>query len=128
MHLTTLTHWAFLCDIMLVYLYYRASADWDSDLRVVYLVLLVSWMFTSKFIKLMGHYIRYPGDFLLLPVSISFGYFHSLIIKVYAMLSLNIVSPLMPGHTMTSTLLSWTTIARSARQMVTGLAIHPHIC
>lgn len=113
---------------MLVYLYYRASADWDSDLRVVYFVLLVSWMFTSKFIKLMGHYIRYPGDFLLLPVSISFGYFHSLIIKVYAMLSLNIVSSLMPGHTVTSILRSWTTVARSARQMVTGFALHTHIC
>ncbi|KAG6991293.1 hypothetical protein G7Y79_00054g089220 [Physcia stellaris] len=91
-HLTTLTHWAFLCDCMLVYLYYRASAHWDSDLRVLCFVLLVSWMFTSKFIKLMGHYIRYPGDFLLLPVSISFGYFHSVIIKVYAMLSLNITA------------------------------------
>ena len=58
----------------------------------------MSWMFTSKFIKLMGHYIRYPGDFLLLPVSISFGYFHSIIIKVYALLSLNIVSLLPFGH------------------------------
>lgn len=47
-------------------------------------------MFMSKFIKLMGHYIRYPVDFLLLPVSIIFGYLHGLI-KVYAMLSLNVV-------------------------------------
>lgn len=49
-------------------------------------------MFVSKFVKLLGHYIRYPVDFLLLPVSILFGYFHSLAIKVYAMLSLNVVS------------------------------------
>ena len=54
--------------------------------------MLVIWMFVSKFIKLIGHYIRYPADFLLLPVSIFFGYFHSLAIKVYAMLSLNVVS------------------------------------
>ena len=51
-------------------------------------------MFLSKFVKLVGHYIRYPADFLLLPVSILFGYFHSLAIKVYAMLSLNVVSRL----------------------------------
>lgn len=44
----------------------------------------------TKFIKLLGHYIRYPGDFLLLPISILFGYLHGLI-KAYAMLSLNVV-------------------------------------
>lgn len=48
-------------------------------------------MFISKFIKLMGHYIRYPVDVLLLPVSILFGYFHG-IIKIYAVLTLNVVS------------------------------------
>ena len=49
------------------------------------------WMFVSKFIKLIGHYIRYPVDVLLLPVSILFGYFHG-IIKIYAVLTLNVVS------------------------------------
>ena len=55
------------------------------------LVVLLSWMLTSKFIKLLGHYIRYPVDFVLLPVSIIFGYLHGLI-KAKAMLSLNVVS------------------------------------
>ena len=62
------------------------------------LVVLLSWMFTSKFIKLLGHYIRYPVDFFLLPISIIFGYLHGLI-KAKAMLSLNVVSlqiPLVP--------------------------------
>ena len=45
----------------------------------------------SKFIKLLGHYIRYPVDFILLPISIIFGYLHGLI-KAKAMLSLNVVS------------------------------------
>jgi hypothetical protein len=48
-------------------------------------------MFISKFIKLLGHYIRYPVDILLLPVSILFGYFHGGI-KMYAVLTLNVVS------------------------------------
>ena len=45
----------------------------------------------SKFLKLMGHYILYPADFLLLPVSILFGYLHGLI-KARAMISLDVVS------------------------------------
>lgn len=49
------------------------------------------WMFISKFIKLLGHYIRYPVDVILLPVSILFGYFHGAI-KIYAVLTLNVVS------------------------------------
>lgn len=57
--------------------------------------MLLGWMFLSKFIKLMGHYIRYPVDFFLLPVSIMFGYLHGLI-KAKAMLSLNVVSPPSP--------------------------------
>lgn len=52
---------------------------------------LGAWMFISKFIKLLGHYIRFPVDFLLLPVSILFGYFHGGI-KMYAVLTLNVVS------------------------------------
>lgn len=48
-------------------------------------------MFVSKFIKLLGHYIRYPADLVLLPVSILFGYFHGLI-KLYAACTLNVVS------------------------------------
>lgn len=48
-------------------------------------------MLISKFLKLLGHYIRYPVDFLLLPISILFGYLHG-VIKAKAMLSLNVVS------------------------------------
>ena len=54
------------------------------------LAMLLCWMLMSKFIKLLGHYLRYPVDFLLLPVSIIFGYLHGLI-KAKAMLSLNVV-------------------------------------
>jgi hypothetical protein len=52
---------------------------------------LYLWMFTSKWIKLLGHYIRYPVDVFLLPVSILFGYFHGAI-KMYAVMTLNVVS------------------------------------
>lgn len=39
----------------------------------------------------MGHFVRYPVDVFLLPISIMFGYFHGGI-KVYACLTLNVVS------------------------------------
>lgn len=52
---------------------------------------LYLWMFTSKWIKLLGHYIRYPVDVFLLPVSILFGYFHGAV-KMYAVMTLNVVS------------------------------------
>ena len=48
-------------------------------------------MVLTKFIKLIVHYIRYPVDFLLLPVSILFGYFHGLI-KLYAICTIKVVS------------------------------------
>ena len=76
---------------MLVYLGYQATLTWDSHARSVVLSTVGAWMFVSKFIKLLGHYIRYPIDFLFLPLSILFGYFHGFI-KLYAMITLNVVS------------------------------------
>lgn len=93
-YLTTVSHWAFVWDTLLVYFFLDMARPWQSDTRDVGLAVLIGWMFMSKFVKLLGHYIRYPGDFLLLPLSIIFGYLHGLI-KGYAMLSLNVVSP--PG-------------------------------
>ena len=48
-------------------------------------------MIFSKFIKLITHFVRYPVDILLWPVSILFGWFHGAI-KVYAMVTLSEVS------------------------------------
>lgn len=77
-------------DCLILYFFFLGTKKWDCDARNIGLTLLLSWMFASKFIKLLGHYIRYPVDFLLLPVSIIFGYLHGLI-KAEAMLSLNVV-------------------------------------
>lgn len=62
---------------------------------------LYLWMFTSKWIKLLGHYIRYPVDVFLLPVSVLFGYFHGAI-KMYAVMTLNVVSVFILVFTMLS--------------------------
>ncbi|CAF9936349.1 MAG: hypothetical protein ALECFALPRED_006775, partial [Alectoria fallacina] len=88
---TTLLQWAFFCDCMLLYLYHTSTVGWGYDAQMLGLGMLLSWMLMSKFVKLLGHYIRHPVDFLLLPVSIIFGYLHGLI-KAKAMLSLDVVS------------------------------------
>lgn len=91
MHLTTLSPPALLGDMILVFLCNKATESWDYDSHVLAMRALFMWMFVSKFIKLLGHYIRYPVDVLLLPVSILFGYFHG-VIKMYAAVTLNVVS------------------------------------
>ena len=88
---TTLSQWAFVWDVLLLYLYHTSTVAWSYDARMLGFAVLLGWMLMSKFLKLLGHYIRHPVDFLLLPVSIIFGYLHGLI-KAKAMLSLNVVS------------------------------------
>ena len=88
---TTVVQWAFFWDWLIIYSYLLYSEPWDYEIKTAGLTALLTWMLVSKFIKLLGHYIRYPADFLLLPISIAFGYLHGLI-KAKAMLSLNVVS------------------------------------
>ena len=88
---TTLLQWAFVWDCLLLYLYHTSTVAWSYDARMLGLAILLSWMLMSKFLKLLGHYIRHPVDLLLLPVSIVFGYLHGLI-KAKAMLTLDVVS------------------------------------
>ncbi|KAL1975353.1 hypothetical protein VTN31DRAFT_3745 [Thermomyces dupontii] len=90
-HLTTLSPPALLGDLALIYLCNKATEDWDPDSHRLAMRALFTWMFISKFIKLLGHYIRYPSDILLLPVSILFGYFHGAI-KMYAAITLNVTT------------------------------------
>ena len=91
-HMTTISHWALVWDVWLVYLCHKTVENCDEDTRLWAMGVILGWMFISKFIKVIGHYIRYPVDFLLLPVSILFGYFHGLI-KAYAILTVKVVRP-----------------------------------
>ena len=88
--MTTISHWALFWDLWLAYLCYKTAENCDEETRPWAIGLLLGWMFISKFIKVIGHYVRYPVDFLLLPISIVFGYFHGLI-KAYAILTVKVV-------------------------------------
>ncbi|KAL4994435.1 nucleotide-diphospho-sugar transferase [Aspergillus recurvatus] len=87
-HMTTLSPPALLGDLGLIFLCHKATASWDEHAHTLAMLFLAAWMFVSKFIKLLGHYIRYPVDWVFLPVSILFGYFHGAI-KMYAVMTLS---------------------------------------
>ena len=93
-HQTTLFQWGLFWDFAMIYAYLLCSHNWEEDIRLAGFAALMTWMFISKFVKLLGHYIRYPVDFLLLPISISFGYLHGLI-KARAMFTLNVVGSIL---------------------------------
>lgn len=107
-HLTTLSPPAFIGDGALVWLLWKAGQTWPEEQRHVAIYTLLVWMFISKFSKNLGHYIRYPSDVALLPVSIAFGWFHGLI-KFYAMVTLDVVSVSLHGALFHNLVLSSTT-------------------
>lgn len=89
--LTTLSPPALIGDLALLYFVHRATFFWTAEDRYLAMILLLGWMIFSKFIKLITHFIRYPVDIILLPVSILFGWFHGAI-KMYALFTLSEVS------------------------------------
>jgi hypothetical protein len=93
--ITTLSPPAFIGDGALVWLLWEGVQAWPDEHRHLAIYTLLVWMFVSKFSKNLGHYLRYPSDVVLLPVSILFGWFHGLI-KLYAMVTLDVVSAFYP--------------------------------
>ena len=78
-------------DVLLIYLLWKGTEDWREDARFSAMLSLSLWMLTTKWVKLIGHYIRYPVDVFFLPLSVLFGYCHGLL-KLYAMFTLDVVS------------------------------------
>ncbi|MCJ1356796.1 MAG: hypothetical protein MMC33_006792 [Icmadophila ericetorum] len=75
--LTTLTHWALLSDICLIYF---CPSEWR--------ISAYTMMALSKFVKFLAFYKKNPRDIFLIPVSILFGYFHSGL-KLYSGLTMD---------------------------------------
>lgn len=65
--------------------------EWSKGDRCNAYYALAAWMAFSKFVKLITHFIRFPIDVFLWPVSVLFGWYHG-IIKWHAMCTLNEVS------------------------------------
>jgi hypothetical protein len=69
-----------------------ATAEWQVQHRHCAFWTQFVFMFGfTKVVKLTGLLLRNPSNIIFIPVSIVFGYFHSLI-KIYALFTLNVVS------------------------------------
>jgi hypothetical protein len=91
LHIATFTSLAFLFDPLLLASCWWATAEWDPQHRQLAFWAQFFFMFAfTKVVKLMGLFIRNPGDIAYLPVSIIFGYLHGFI-KLYALVTLNMV-------------------------------------
>ncbi|EXJ83412.1 hypothetical protein A1O1_07035 [Capronia coronata CBS 617.96] len=86
--LTTLMPPAFVSDPLLWFLLVCGTSDWPREHAHLAFYVFAGWMAFSKFVKLITHFVRYPVDLLLWPVSVLFGWFHG-IIKLYASWTLN---------------------------------------
>lgn len=90
-------------DPLLYFLCYKATVDWSAEPRKIVLIGAAVWIFVfAKSVKLMGHFVRYPVDLFMLPVSIIFGYVHG-VIKLIGLITLGEVRlPAISGiHRMT---------------------------
>lgn len=89
--LTTLSPPALIGDATLWWFLVYGTWTWSTGDKWNAYYALAAWMTFSKFIKLITHFIRYPVDILLWPISVLFGWYHG-VIKLHAMSTLNEVS------------------------------------
>lgn len=86
--LTTLSPPALVGDLLLWLFLFWATDSWSTKNRAYAFYALAAWMIFSKVIKLVTHFVRYPVDILLWPVSVLFGWYHG-IIKLHALFTIN---------------------------------------
>lgn len=89
---------AIVGDALLWLFLWQGIQDWPTQQATNAFYAFTAWMIFAKFIKLVTHFVRYPIDIFLWPVSILFGWFHG-VIKVYAGITLSEVS--VPLHVLT---------------------------
>ncbi|TVY14933.1 hypothetical protein LARI1_G008374 [Lachnellula arida] len=87
LHIATFTSLSFLFDPLIIFLTFQATARWSSELQLYAVFAQLFWMSITKWVKLVGLFMREPSDMIFLPVSIIFGYLHG-IIKLYALFTL----------------------------------------
>ncbi len=78
---------AIVADVGLFWLLNRSLVNWPASHVVLATRSLLVWMFFSKFVKFVPHFARHPGDVLLWPISVIFGWLYGLI-KLYALATL----------------------------------------
>jgi len=74
---TTVTSWSLIYDVVLCWLWWHVT----SDLRGIW-----------RLVKYTEHFKRYPADLIYVPLIPLFGYYHSIWIKLHAMLTLQVTT------------------------------------
>ncbi|CAG8955685.1 hypothetical protein HYFRA_00010948 [Hymenoscyphus fraxineus] len=87
LHIATFTSLSFAFDPLIIFLAFKATANWTPEQQYYAILAQLVWMAISKVVKLVGLFVRQPFDLIYLPVSVIFGYFHGLI-KLYALFTL----------------------------------------
>lgn len=85
-YLTSFVNFALFYDFALFWTLNRTSFAGSQAMRYLGL-----WIFCSKIVKLLPHFLRNPRDLIWLPGYICFGYYHSLI-KLYALFTFYVVA------------------------------------
>jgi hypothetical protein len=76
-----LFNFALLWDAALIFTLFMSEHG-----RMAEIVLLLIFMFWSKVVKLIPHFLKYPQDFKLMVFQVAFGYLHSFI-KLWALIT-----------------------------------------
>jgi hypothetical protein len=78
----------------MVYLFWHVTADLSPEVQQLSTAVWFVWVvFISRLVKYIEHFSRFPSDVLIFIFLVPlFGYFHSLVIKVYAGITMGVVS------------------------------------
>ncbi len=80
-------------DALLVWLWWQATAQMHGPRRDFCRVLGYLWIIIfCRIVKYIEHFARYPEDTVYIPLIPLFGYYHSCVIKVHALFTLQAVS------------------------------------
>lgn len=77
---------AFLTDGLLFTLLYFGMSDYDALDRTYSLCLLACWVFFTKIVKMIPHFLEFPQDMVYIPAQIAFSYAHG-ILNVYSLIT-----------------------------------------
>lgn len=78
---------ALLVDGLLFYLLHLALVDASAGVRKYAFIAFGAWIFFTKNLKMIPHYIRHPADMRFIPISVAFSYIHGFF-NVYALCTL----------------------------------------
>lgn len=77
----------------MLYMFWQLTVDLDQRIQQLTRIAFTLWVvLLCRVIKYMGHFAHYPEDLKYILLIPFFGYFHSCFIKMYAMITMHVVS------------------------------------